>query len=270
MAVKSEWIRFGEHTGYFAYPEGAKSPLPGVVVIQEAWGVNDNIEDIARRLAAAGYAALAPDLFAVRGVRPEPLRRERVAEAVAFMNALPPQTRFDPAARDKALAALPPPERLRIDETWKSIFSSPSERSAMIVPLRAAFACLRTERPETKGARVGCVGFCMGGGLSALLACEEPEISAAAVFYGNSPPEDKIASIGCPVLAFYGGNDQRVNTGIPAFEEAMRRNGKTFERHVYEGVNHGFFNDTGPSYDVAAARDSFARLLTFFARNLAG
>jgi carboxymethylenebutenolidase len=110
----------------------------------------------------------------------------------------------------------------------------------------------------------------MGGGLSALLACEEPELSAAAVYYGNAPSAEKVAKIACPVLAFYGEKDQRVNAGIPGFEEAMRKGGKSFEHHIYPDATHAFFNDDGPRYNVRAARDSFARLLMFFARTLSG
>jgi carboxymethylenebutenolidase len=137
-----------------------------------------------------------------------------------------------------------------------------------IEPLRKAVGNLRTERPETRGQKVGCVGFCMGGGLSALLACEEPELSGAAVFYGSTPEPERIAHVHCPVVAFYGGNDQRINAGIPAFEAAMRQAGKSYDYQVYESANHAFFNDTGPAYEVNAARDAFARLLTFFAKSL--
>jgi carboxymethylenebutenolidase len=110
----------------------------------------------------------------------------------------------------------------------------------------------------------------MGGGLSALLACEEPELGACAVYYGNSPSAEKAAKIRCPVIAFYGEKDQRVNAGVPAFVEAMQKGGKSFEHHTYPGALHAFFNDDGKMYNVQAARDSFARLLTFFAKNLAG
>jgi carboxymethylenebutenolidase len=109
----------------------------------------------------------------------------------------------------------------------------------------------------------------MGGGLSALLACEEPELSAAAIFYGSAPPPERVAGIACPVLGFYGALDARINAGLPVFAEAMAAAGKDFEHHVYPGAPHSFFNDTGPAYRVAAARDSFARLLEFFRRHLA-
>jgi carboxymethylenebutenolidase len=269
MALKSEWIRYGDQIGYFSVPEHAATPLPGVVVIQEIFGVNENIEDVTRRIAASGYAALAPDVYAINGERPVALKRERVEEAVGFMASLPPGSRFDPAVRDAALARLPEAERLRIGETYAKVFSMPAALKDLVLPLRSAVKYLRTERPETRGQRVGCVRFCMGGGLSALLACEEPELSGAAVFYGTAPAAEKIAGIRCPVTAFFGGKDQRVNATIPGFEEAMKAAGKSFDYRIYEGANHGFFNDTGPGYDVNAARDSFARLLAFFGENLA-
>jgi len=59
MSIKAEWIEYGSRTGYFAAPARAKGPIPGVVVISEVMGVNAQIEDVVRRMAAAGYAALA-------------------------------------------------------------------------------------------------------------------------------------------------------------------------------------------------------------------
>jgi carboxymethylenebutenolidase len=272
MAIKGEWIHYGKGTGYFARPERAIGPLPGVLVIQEIGGVNRQIEDVTRRIAAAGYAALAPDLFAVDGVKPPALSSERVAEAFAYSATLPPGTMFDPSTREAALAKLPEAERLRIGETFGQVFSfiAPGRVEALVPVLRLGFRHLREERPETKGQRIGCVGFCMGGGLSALLACEEGEVSGAAVFYGNSPPAEKIPRINCPLIAFYGAKDQRVNAGIPAFQEAMRAAGKSYEYHIYEGAGHAFFNDDAASYNESAVRDSYARLLGFFAKNLAG
>jgi carboxymethylenebutenolidase len=268
MSIKGEWISYGGQIGYFAVPERAKGPLPGVVVIAEIMGVNDQIEDLTRRIAAAGYAALAPDFYAKGGERPAPLGRERVDEAMAFMETMPPKARFDTAARDEAMAGLPADKRARILESFGTIFSMANLMPTFVAPLREAVAYLKRERRESAGRKVGCVGFCMGGGLSALLACEEPELSAAAVYYGNSPSAEKVESIACPVIGFYGALDERVNAGLPAFEEAMAARGKSFERHVYEGANHGFFNDSGPGYEAEAARDSFARLLGFFAKHL--
>jgi carboxymethylenebutenolidase len=272
MAIKGEWIRYGEGSGYFAKPERASAPLPGVIVIQEIYGVNEHIEDVTRRVAAAGYAALAPDVFAVNGIRPEPLTGARVSEAFGYAATLPPGTMFDPTTRQAALAKLPEPQRLRIGETFGQIYSfmTPARVQSLVPPLVRAFRHLRDERAETRGQKIACVGFCMGGGLSSLLACEEPELSGAAVFYGTMPPAEKIPRINCPVIAFYGARDQRVNAGIPAYEEAMRAAGKSYEHHVYDGAGHAFFNDDGASYDLKAARGAWARLLTFFSKTLSG
>lgn len=272
MAIKSGWVRYGDEVGYLAVPERAQGPLPAVVVIQEVFGVNEHIEDVTRRVAAAGYAALAPDLFCVKGERPPALTPERVAAAVAFMSKLPPAAMGDAALRDAEMAKLPEPERRQIGESFGQIWGStaPDRMQAMTGKLRLAVRYLRDDRSESRGQPVGCVGFCMGGGLSALLACEEPEIAACAIYYGNSPSAEKIAGLRCPVIAFYGEKDQRVMGGVPAFQEAMRKAGKSFEHHIYPDAQHAFFNDDGPRYNVKASRDAYARLLGFFAKNLSG
>lgn len=270
MAITGEWIRYGEGSGYFARPVGAPARLSGVLVIQEVGGVNEHIEDVTRRVAAAGYAALAPDLFAVDGKRPDALTKKRIAEAFGFGAKLPSGAMFDPATREAELAKLGEADRLRFKETFGQMFSfaAPGRAESLMGPLVRAFRHLREERTETRGQKIGCVGFCMGGGLSALLACDEPELSGAAIFYGMAPSAEKIANIRCPVIAFYGAKDQRVNAGIPGFQEAMRVAGKSFEHHVYDGAGHAFFNDDAPSYDANAARDSYARLLAFFSKML--
>jgi carboxymethylenebutenolidase len=268
MAISGKWIEYGNNIGYFAAPEKAAQLLPAIIVIQEAWGVDEHIQDVTRRFAAAGYAAFAPDLFAVGGKRPEALSQQRIDKAVKFMRELPPAARGNPAARDAELAKLPGPEGKEIGETYGKIFGHAGGLSGYMPQLREAVKHLRTKQAQTKDQKVACVGFCMGGGLSALLACEEPEISGAAIFYGSAPPAEKIPAIQCPVIGFYGENDQRVNSGIPAFEEAMHASGKSYERFIYKGANHAFFNDDAQVYNVKAVRDSFVRLLTFFYKTL--
>jgi carboxymethylenebutenolidase len=270
MPVKSEWVKYGDQQGYFAYPERATLPLPAVVVIQEIMGVDAHIEDVCRRIAASGYAALAPDLYAVNGERPAAFSKERIGEAMAFMVRLPPAARTDPTAREAEFARLPEAERARMKETFGKIFGAATTGGlqGFISQLRSAVRYLRAERPETREQKVACVGFCMGGSLSALLACEEPELTGAAVFYGTTP--EKAAQTHCPVIAFYGVKDERVNVGIPGYVAAMKAAARPFEYRIYEGAGHAFFNDTTGAYDVKAARDSFARLLGFFARILGG
>ena len=270
MAIRTEVVRCGDCSGYLAMPARAALPLPGVIVIQEISGITDHMEDVVRRIAAAGYVAVAPDLFAVKGERPPALGRERMSRAMAFMQTLPPGSFGNAEARDAGLARLPETEANLIRESLSAMFAQMQKMPQMVFSLRSAVHYMRHERPETRQQKIGCVGFCMGGGLSALLACEEPELSASVVYYGMSPAAEKIPGIACPMLGFYGEKDPRVTSGVAAFDEAMRQAGKSFEHHVYPGAMHAFFNDDGGAYDVRAARDSFPRMLSFFQKHLAG
>jgi carboxymethylenebutenolidase len=265
MSLKTEWVPYGpggEYAGYLAYEASAKKPLPGVLVVQEAWGVDAHIEDVTRRFASAGYVAFAPDLFAKRAQRPAPLLPDRLHEMLRFMDEMGP-ARIDPKAREAALAAQPAPLAERLRETIGTLFAG-----GFLPPLAAAASFLRRELPFTRGRRIGSLGFCMGGGLSAALATVDPELACAVMFYGRMPPEGDIPRIGCPVLAFYGREDRVLVDAIPAFQQAMARHGKSLEVVVYEGAEHAFFNETRSTYEVDAARDSFVRALAFLRKNV--
>ena len=95
------------------------------------------------------------------------------------------------------------------------------------------------------------------------------DLGAAAIFYGRSPAAPLAAKIRCPVRGFYGASDRPINEGVPAFADAMKQAGASFEAQVYEGAGHAFFNDGRTSYRAAAARDAFARVLELFRRELA-
>jgi carboxymethylenebutenolidase len=272
MKIETSGVRFGERDefdGFLVAPPGpASGPLPGVVVIQEAWGVDAHIEDVARRFAEAGYVALAPDVYARGGARPAPLARERLSELVAFFNQLAPGAWADPAAREAALATFPPEARPRIEESFAAVFGGIGSEEHLD-PVVAAARFLRERHAPTRGMPVGSVGFCMGGGLSARLACADPRLAAAVVFYGSAPPEERIPAIRCPVLGLYGGRDARITGGVPSFADAMRRHGKRFEPVVYADAQHAFFNDARPAvFDVHAMRDAWARVLAFFREHL--
>jgi carboxymethylenebutenolidase len=125
-------------------------------------------------------------------------------------------------------------------------------------------------RPESNG-KVGAVGFCFGGGIVNQLAVRlGPDLSAGAPFYGRQPGAADAAKITAPLMLHYAGNDQGVNSGIPAFEEALKANKKTYTIYTYEGTQHGFHNDTTPRYDEAAAKLAWQRTVDFFNKNLRG
>jgi len=124
-------------------------------------------------------------------------------------------------------------------------------------------------RPDCTG-RIGAVGFCFGGGIANMLAVRLPDLGAAAPFYGRQPSAEDVAKIKAPIMAHYAGNDPGVDAGIPAFEAALKANGKPYQIFVYEGTQHGFHNDTTPRYDEAAAKLAWQRTLDFFNKNLRG
>lgn len=273
MGIQSETVKYGasgEYSGVAMWPDGARLPIPAILVIQEAWGVDSHIEDVTKRFAQAGYVALAPDLFSTNGVRLPAFTRERLAELQSFINKVPPTIWADPKVRDAELAKLPEALHLRVAETMGSLFGSALQKLDSYVPhLLAAAAFLRNDLPASREQGVASVGFCMGGGLAALLACHDPELRGAAIFYGSAPPAELIPNIRCPIVGFYGSTDARITGAVPAFAEEMKKQGKPFDAHIYEGAPHAFFNDNRPSYHVSSARDAFVRVLEFFRERLA-
>lgn len=124
---------------------------------------------------------------------------------------------------------------------------------------------------EASNGKVGAVGFCWGGGVIGRLAVAEPTLDAGVVYYGSQPPAEDVARIEAPLLLNYAGNDERINKGIPAFEEALKKNDKDYTLYRYEGAQHAFLNDTNEArYNKAAADLAWSRTLDFFKQHLAG
>lgn len=130
------------------------------------------------------------------------------------------------------------------------------------------FASYEYLRDRDDTGKVGCVGFCYGGGVCNALAVAYPDLAASVPFYGRQPEAADVASIEAPLLIHYAGLDERINAGWPAYEAALKADGKTYEAYVYDGVNHGFHNDTTPRYDEAAATLAWDRTLAWFDRYL--
>ena len=213
----------GVMRGYFARPAKTGHRLPGVVVIHENRGLNPYIEDVARRLAVAGFVAFAPDALTPLGGYPG----------------------NDDEGRDL--------QRQR----------DPEE---MIEDFVAAVNFLR-DHPDTTG-RTGAVGFCFGGGMVLELAIRVPDLGAGVAFYGRHPEAGRAAAIKAPLMLNHAELDERVNATWPAFKNGLEAAGVDYVNHDYEGVQHGFHNDTTPRYDKNAAELAWARTVEFFGKHL--
>ena len=243
-----------------------KEPIPAVLVIQEIWGPDEHIQDVADRVATAGYVALAPDLYS-RGGRPQALAPERIAEFKAFMDTVPPATWHDASALERSLATRPTDEAQRIQETQRRLFG-PRDTDGMVRDLKAWIDYLEAFS-GSRGQAVGSTGYCMGGALSFQLALVESRLKVALVYYGSAPDSDRLGEVKCPVYGFYGADDPRITDAVPAVESKMKALGKTFEATVYSGAGHAFFNDSRASYHISAARDAWAKTMTRFNQHLA-
>ncbi len=207
---------------------------PGVVIIHDVYGHSDFYRDMGRRLAAAGFTTLLPDLFHRQGPIP---------------------------GRDREAAMA---RRARFDER---------------IALTDLAAALRHLREEEGAARVGAIGFCMGGTLAMLLAAREP-LDAGVVFYGFPAARnrgelapfqvlDEADRIAAPLLGFWGDQDAGVGMdNVRRLDEELTRHGKPHEFTIYPGLPHGFLTfDEGAPFGQES-RDAWTRTLAFFADRL--
>ena len=223
--IKPEYITYpspnghGEVRAYMVTPANATEPVGGVVVVHENRGLNPYIEDVARRVAKAGFIALAPDGLTSVGGYPGN------------------------------------------DEEGREL-QSQVDGEKLMNDFFAAVEHLMGH--DAVNGKVGIVGFCYGGGVSNAAAVAYPELAAAVPFYGRQAAAEDVPKIEAPLLLHYAGLDERINEGWPAYEAALQEHGKTYTAHIYEGVNHGFHNDSTPRYDEAAAELAWDRTIAQF------
>jgi carboxymethylenebutenolidase len=239
MDVTNRTVRLdtadGKMDAYVVQPKEGGN-YPGVVVIQEAFGVNDHIKKVTERIAAEGYVAIAPDIY------------HRESERIIPYAEMP-----------KAIAAL---QRVVDSKAMEDV--------------GAAIAHLTSQR-NVKANAIGVIGFCMGGRLTYLAAAHHAnDVKCAVPFYGggipmgNPSPLSRTKEIKCPMLLFFGGQDQLIpKEHVEQIKSALVGTNQQFTAEVYPQAGHGFFCDDRPaSYHETAAKDAWEKTKAFFAKHL--
>lgn len=224
---------------YFARPLGA-GPWPGVVVIHHGPAWDEWTKEVARKLAYHGYAAIAPHLYyrGAPGASPE-----------------------DAAAATRAAGGVPD------DRCIGDVEGSVRFLQAM---------------PYSNG-KVGVIGFCSGGRQTYLVACNIPSFDAAVDCWGGNvvpnpeqltpaqpvAPIDMTANLNCPMLGIFGAEDANPSPAhVARMEEELKRHGKTYEFHTYDGAGHAFFTVGRPMYRAEQATDGWNKVFAWFEKYL--
>lgn len=229
-----EWVKYDAGMGdsvraWVVFPE-RRDRAPVVVVIQEIFGLTDWIRNVADRLAAEGFIAIAPDLLSGKGPNgggSESVDRQGATTLIRTLQQEEVQRRLAAAAR------------------------------------------YGTSLPAAIN-RVGSVGFCWGGSNSFNFAVSYANLGAAVVYYGASPADSVLASVRAPVLGLYGADDARVNATVPRAQAKMQELGKRYEAVTFEGAGHGFLRDQAgrEGANRRAAEQAWPRTIAFFREHL--
>jgi carboxymethylenebutenolidase len=243
--LQAETVTFRGHNSdeaeaYYARPLSA-GKVPGVVVIHHMPGWDEWTTEVVRKFAHRGFAAIAPHLF----------------------------FRFGPGSPD--------------DVTARARAAGGASDEEVKGDVRGAMAYLRAQ-PNANG-KIGVIGFCSGGRHAYLVACTLPGIDAAVDCWGgrviaNRPdditpkrPTEVITLsklLSCPLLGIFGNDDKNPSPAdVDRTEEVLKRLGKTYEFHRYDGAGHGFFSNDRPAYRPEQAADGWQRVFTFFQKHLA-
>jgi len=217
----------GEAEGYLAMPASGKGP--GVVVIQEWWGLNDQIKSVADMFAREGFTALAPDFYHGKGAK--------IGEPNEAQKLMMELFQADTAAKD-------------------------AHGAAEYLGSHAAVS----------SAKIGVIGFCMGGFLALLTGSVAPErVGAVVDCYGVGQRLPDLSTLkGTPVLGVFGGKDHHANAeAVAGLERAAQENGVPFTTQVYPEADHAFLNEQRKDvHRPDDAKDAWSKILAFLKRNV--
>jgi carboxymethylenebutenolidase len=231
-----EWVKIEvpgsdvKLSSFVAYPE-RKDKAPVVIVIQEVFGLTDWIRAVADQFAAEGFLAIAPDLLSGKG--------PNGGGTEAF------------ASRDDVVKAVRDLDQKQVADMLNAV-----KVYGLSLPAAAP--------------KFATVGFCWGGGQSFSYATVQPDLGAAVVYYGTSPPGESLVAIKAPILGLYGEDDARVTSTIGPAEEKMKELGKTYITHIYKDAGHGFLRaqQERNGANLEASRQAWPAAVDFLKKHL--
>ena len=201
-----------EMVAYLSRPADS-ARRPGIIVIHEAWGLNEQIKGVVRRYAEQGFVAIAPHLFTRYG---DVLTENSVERTMRSMFSVPPEKRNDPETIKSMMETMPEAERKVVEVFFLG-------REALEKTMATDLMCCKDflqGQDYVRGDRLGVTGFCMGGGLAYQVSTMYP-FSASVPFYGENPkPIDAVANISGPVRGIYAGEGVRINWGSRCWSRA--------------------------------------------------
>ena len=219
-----------EMRAYTAFPSST-GPVPGIILLQEAFGVNHHIRSVADRLAAAGYAVVAPELFHRTAAPGQEFAYSDFGSAMLHYNAI--------------------------------------NNEDLTADLQASYSWLQSQA-LVKTDKIGSIGFCLGGRVSFLANAVLP-LAAAVSYYGGGSHTiaDRAKDLHAPQLFFWGGLDAHISKEeIAQVTAAVEAAGKPFISTVISYADHGFHCGERPSYNAEAAAEAWAMTLAFFGEKL--
>ena len=220
-----------EMRAYTAFPSST-GPVPGIILLQEAFGVNHHIRSVADRLAAAGYAVITPELF-----------HRTAAPGLEI------------AYSDFVTGAMPHYSAINNED--------------LTTDLQASFDWLQTQ-PLVKADKIGSIGFCLGGRVSFLANAVLP-LAAAVSYYGGGTHTiaDRAKDLHATHLFFWGGLDEHIGKDhIAEVIDAVEAAHKPYLNTIISYADHGFHCDERPSYNAEAAAEAWALTLAFLGEKL--
>lgn len=224
---------------YLATPVGSDN-FPGIIVLQEIFGVNEHIRDVTERIAKQGYIAIAPAIYQ--------------RQAPGYESGYTPE-----------------------DVTQGRVYKDRTTAPELLSDLQSAIDYLK-HMPQIIP-NFGCIGFCFGGHV-AYLGATLPDIKATASFYGagiatftpggGEPTASRTKEISGTIYLFFGMEDASIPVSqVDEIEATLTRESVRHQIFRYAGADHGFFCDRRPSYNPSAAQDAWAKALQLFAAKLA-